>query len=296
MTRSTPVGVIGAGAMGAAMARRLLGRGFAPVVNDPRADIVDSLVNEGMTAASSPAAVAELADVVLLVLPDPEAVISVMRGTGGLGRRRWGNLIVADLTTSAPEVSRTVAEQLGDVGAHYLDVGVLGNPPTALSGTMTFLVGGDTEVIDRCQSVLGALTRRWLRIGPVGAGHTAKLVANELFLSQVATMGEALSTVEAAGLEPDAFLDAIDGLGGRGSALADIGRTMRSAPPESGFALRLAAKDARLLREYAEGIQHGAPLMEVLSGLYAEAARLDPDGDFTRVYDIQRERVPEGAG
>lgn len=295
MTGSTPVGVIGAGAMGAAMARRLLEQGFTPVVADPRADIVDDLVREGMTAASSPAAVAELADVVLLVLPDPHAVIAVMRDPDGLGTRRWDNLTVADLTTSAPEVSRKVAEELGEVGAHYLDVGVLGNPPTALSGTMTFLVGGELDDIARCHSVLQALTRRWLRIGAVGAGHTAKLVANELFLSQVATMGEALATVEAAGLEPETFIDAIDGLGGRGAALADIARTMRSTPPDAGFALRLAAKDARLLREYAESIQHEAPLIEVLAHLYEEAARNDPNGDFTRVYEIQRARAPKGA-
>lgn len=284
------IGVMGAGAMGGAMVQRLLERKRDVVVHDPRPDAVDALVRAGATAAVSPAAVAEVAQIALLVLPDPAAVVDVTSGEDGLLAVDGPLEAVIDLTTSSPETSRTVAGSLAELSIAYADVGVLGNPPTARSGQMTLLVGGLDKMPQVAVETLEELAAKIRPMGAVGAGHAAKLVANALFLSQVATMGEALSTLEAVGGDPDLFLEALEGLGGRGAAIADIGRTMRSPQAGAGFALRLAAKDARLLAELAERADSDAPITNALAALFARAADVDPDGDFTRVYAVQRPR------
>lgn len=302
MSEIPAVGLVGAGAMGQAMGLRLLEQGFRPVVYDVDQARVQSLVRAGATGASNPATVAELASTVLVVLPTPEAVEQAVTGVRGVASAVRSGTTVVDLTTSSPGVSRRMAAELGRKGASYLDAGVLGNPPTAAAGTMTLLLGGEQRDLDAARPALEAIAANLWLMGPAGAGHTAKLVANELFLAQVAAMGEALSVLEVAGVDPDHFLDALTGVGGRAVGLADIGRTMRSAPPPAGFALRLAAKDARLLAQMADDIGHPAPMAVTLRELYDAAAQQEPDADFTGVYRSQRATTgatagaPEGKG
>lgn len=292
MSETLAIGLVGAGAMGHAIGQRLLVRGFRPVVYDIEQARADLLVEAGAIGASSPATIAELAGVVLTVLPNPEAVERAVLGPRGLVSATRSGTVVVDLTTSSPDVSRRVAGELERKGASYVDVGVLGNPPTAAAGTMTLLVGGEERHLKAVRPVLEAISASIRVLGPVGAGHTAKLVANELFLAQVAAMGEALSVLEASGVDPDVFLEALAGVGGRAVGLADIGRVMRSQPSAAGFALRLAAKDARLLAEMAVAAGHPAPLATALRDLYGAAAEREPEADFTGVYRGQRSQTP----
>lgn len=288
MTDPVRVGLVGVGAMGEAIARRLLDQGFQPVVCDLDVRRVDALVQRGAVGAGTPATVVTLAGTVLTALPTPEAVDAAVLGQHGLATGAQAGTVVVDLTSSSPDMSRTVSDALAARGAGYLDAGVLGNPPTAEAGTMTLLVGGDGRHLEQVRGVLDAISGRVWHLGAVGSGHAAKIVANELFLAQVAAMGEALGVLERTGGDPDTFLEALAGVGGRAVGLADIGRTMRGDPPPVGFALRLAAKDARLLAELASGAGADAPLSSALRRLYASAAESWPDEDFTRVYLAQR--------
>jgi 3-hydroxyisobutyrate dehydrogenase-like beta-hydroxyacid dehydrogenase len=288
MNSAPPIGIIGLGAMGQAVAARLLDQGHSLAVHDIRPEAAAALAGRGARVAASPAEVAGWSRTVLTLLPDPAAVRAACLGSDGLFSAATADHLVADLTTSSPELSRELAARFAARGTGFLDVGVLGNPPTARVGKMTLLVGGEKEHVARARPVLKVLSANVRHLGPPGAGHVAKVAANELFLAQVAAMGEALAVLEAAGAAAEPFLEALACTGGRGVGLADIGRTMLGPAPVAGFALRLAAKDAGLLNELAHQVGHPAPLAGVLRELYAGAAAAAPDQDFTGIFQYAR--------
>lgn len=284
MNRSSAVGVIGLGAMGFPIAERLLDRRRDLVVFDVDPGRVEKLVRLGAAGASSPAVVAAMAQTVLLVLPGPNEVREALLESGGLLHATTRPGLIVDMTTSDPTVSREMAAAAQAVGASYVDAGVLGNPPTARDGNMILLTGGLDAAVAVAEDALCEISSARHHVGPVGSGHTAKLAANELFTAQVAAMGEALAILDAASVHQLTFLRALAGTGGRGSGLADIGTVMLGQPPAVGFALRLAAKDARLTARLANENSQPAPLAEALATTYEGAAADHPMADYTGVY------------
>jgi 3-hydroxyisobutyrate dehydrogenase-like beta-hydroxyacid dehydrogenase len=290
VNRSSAVGLIGLGAMGFPIAQRLLDRRRHLVVFDVDAGRIDEVVRLGGSGASSPAVVAAMAQTVLLVLPGPKEVREALLGPGGLltGTTRPG--LVVDLTTSDPAMSREMAAVATASAVDYVDAGILGNPPTARDGRMILLTGGADAALAAAEQVLPDISATRHHVGGVGAGHTAKLAANELFTAQVAAMGEALAILLAAGVQQEAFLAALAGTGGRGAGLADIGTTMLGDPPAVGFALRLAAKDALLTSRLASEHGQPSPLADALAATFNGAAAQHPTADYTSVYQhiVQR--------
>lgn len=275
------LGVIGLGAMGGPTVEHLLELGHEVAVFDADDRRVHDSVQLGAVPSASIQELAATVDRLLLFLPGPTEVMAVTSAMAEQGTRV---VAVIDFTTSDPSVSITVRQGLADEGVRYVDAGVLGNPPLARSGQLLLLLGCTAEESDIHAPVLQSVSRQCFYLGRPGAGHAAKLAANELFTGQVAAMAEALILLRALDADQTVFLDALSATGGRGVGLADIGRVMLADPPAAGFALRLAAKDVRLLQDLAAGTRLSLPVASALASLFSAAAEAEPDRDYTGVY------------
>lgn len=157
MTSGLRIGFIGLGKMGSPMAQRLLDAGFSLVVRDVRREAAETLLESGAQWADSPREVAENSDVVCTSLPGPSAAEEVYLGADGIVGAARPGLIAVDFTTNAPPLVQRIAAELGARNATLLDAPVSGGVEGARSGKLTLLVGGEKEVLDRCQTLLDVL-------------------------------------------------------------------------------------------------------------------------------------------
>lgn len=204
-------GFIGLGNMGGRMAVRLAEKGRSVVGYD----LVPGLVGKARArAAGSVAEVAEAADLVLLSLPDSKVVESVMYGDGGLLAASRHGQVIADLSTAAPASTRELHKQLAAKGVSYLDAGVSGGAAAAEAGTLTVMVGGDPEILERIRPVLDCIAAKVFYCGAPGSGHTAKLLNNFLNAVGLAATAEAMVAGKRAGLDMETLLNIINSSSG----------------------------------------------------------------------------------
>ncbi len=271
--------MLGLGAMGSRIATRLVARGHTVSVwNRDRAKTLD-FVRRGMVALDRPADAVGRSELVIVMVTDPAALSAVIEGPGGL-LAGTGTVDVAQLSTVAPDDALRLAAALPPEWG-LLDAPVLGSRAEAESGRLTILVGASEDLFDRYRQALADLGEP-VRVGSVGAGSAAKLMANATLLGVLGVLGEALSFARALGLPPGiaARVLAATPLAGevdrRMAAVAD-----GSYPPR--FALALASKDADLIHAAAAGGTE-LRLAEAMRGWLRDAQAAGwGDHDYTAV-------------
>lgn len=206
-TTAPPVGFIGLGNMGGRMARRLVDAGHEVLGHDMRPENVTAC---GATPAASVAEVTRSCDVVLLSLPESKVVEAVVLGERGvLAGAREGQVVV-DLSTSAPASTVRLHAELAQRGATLLDAGISGGAAAAEKGTLTLMVGGDTDTLDRVRPLLAAFSADVFHCGAVGTGHTAKLLNNFLNAIALSATAEVMVAGRKAGLDLQVLLDVLN--------------------------------------------------------------------------------------
>lgn len=259
LSRRPRVSIVGVGAMGAAVAGRLLDVGHEVVVWNRTTVRTAPLAAAGAMVATSPAAAAAESDVCVLLVSDESAARAVMAGADGVAAADRSGLVVVLMSTVGVQASNDLHALLTHAG--FVDAPVLGSITEAERGELTVLAGGSDEA-DDAVGVLSALGRV-VRVGPVGAGQAAKLVANSALFAVVTALGETIAFADAVGLPRDIAYDVL-----AQTALGPQAERRRAAV-ESGdyaprFALSLAHKDAALARHAA--VAAGRPDLRVLAG------------------------------
>ncbi len=203
------VGYIGLGLMGKSIARNILKAGFPVVVHNRSRAAVDELTAEGATAANSPAEVASQVDVVFTNLPDSPDVEKVTLGENGILSGGKKGLIVVDNSTIKPASARMIAEKLKEKGMFALDAPVSGGDIGAKNGTLTIMVGGEAEALEKVMPVFQAMGKTITHVGDAGAGQVAKAANQIMVAAQMVAMGELLVFSKKAGVDPRKVVDAI---------------------------------------------------------------------------------------
>jgi 3-hydroxyisobutyrate dehydrogenase len=238
------VAVVGTGAMGSRIARRLLRSGHRVTVWSRTPGRVGELVEAGADDAGSPAEAAAGADVVITMVTDAAALAAVTVGPDGIASAAHADLTLVQMATVGGTAIRRLARMLPPT-IRLVDAPVLGSLHEAETGTLTIFIGGRDDAIERAQGVLTDLgTVR--RVGGVGAGAAAKLVANAALFGALATLGEVLLLGKRLDLDADTVFDVL-------SATPLAAQATRRRPAiDAGtyptrFALSLARKDADLV-------------------------------------------------
>jgi 2-hydroxy-3-oxopropionate reductase len=203
------VGYIGLGLMGKSIARNILKAGFPVVVHNRSRAAVDELVAEGAVAANSPKEVAAQVDIIFTNLPDSPDVEKVVLGENGILEGGRAGLIVVDNSTIKPVSARLIAERLRAKGIFSLDAPVSGGDIGARNATLTIMVGGEAEALEKVMPVFKAMGKTITHVGGAGAGQVAKAANQIMVAAQMVAMGELLVFSKKAGVDPRKVVDAI---------------------------------------------------------------------------------------
>lgn len=272
------VAVVGLGAMGTRIARRLLAARYDVVVWNRTAERMTELVEAGASPAANPAAAAARAEAVLTVVADRAALEAVTEGPAGIAAGIDRGTTLIEMSTVGPAAVARLESAL-PFATPLLDAPVLGSVSEAEAGTLTLFVGGPAALVERWTPLLSELGSP-IPVGPLGAGAAAKLVANATLFGTLGVLGEALALGDGLGLPRGAAWEVL-----AGTPLAAAAKRRREAV-ETGdyptrFRLSLARKDADLIAESAET---GGVELRLASGARAWLADAEAAGWGERDY------------
>lgn len=206
------VGYIGLGLMGKSIARNIMKAGFTVVVHNRSRAAVDELATEGASAANSPKEVAGQVDIVFTNLPDsPDVEKVALDEINGIIAGARPGAIVVDNSTIKPASARLIAAKLKEKGIFSLDAPVSGGDIGAKNGTLTIMVGGEAEALEKVMPVFQAMGKSVTHVGEAGAGQVAKAANQIMVAAQMVAMGELLVFSKKAGVDPRKVVDAIKG-------------------------------------------------------------------------------------
>lgn len=283
------IGFIGLGVMGAPMARNLLDAGHDLQIHRVK-ERSQSLVDAGATAASSPAAAATGADVVILMLPDTPDVDAVLHGEDGVLAGLAEGALVIDMSSISPVQTEQFAVEVTGAGGQYVDAPASGGEVGARDGTLTIFVGGEDAAVERAMPLLETLGARITHLGAAGAGQATKVVNQIIVALTIEAVAEGLALAEASGIDPERVRAALDG-GFASSRILDLhGKRMVERDFDPGFRLRLHRKDLRLAQDSAAHRGLALPGTETVAAQMDEAiSRKWQDLDHSALFRLLTE-------
>ncbi len=178
MTKQNTIGIIGLGRMGGPVARRLMQSDFPLMVWDVVSACREPFENKKNLRVAPPGEMAGKCSVLIFVVPSSVEIANCLKGKDGVLQNARKGLIICDLTTSDPVETRKLARRAAQRGVHYLDAGMSGGPAGILAGKLTLMVGGDAKVLRRAKPYLAPFVENIFHLGPLGSGHTMKLIHN----------------------------------------------------------------------------------------------------------------------
>lgn len=245
-------GFIGAGNMGGRMGRRIAAAGDPIVAYDINSE---TLASCGMEPRGSVAELVADVDVVLLSLPDSSVIEPVVLGDGGVASSVRPGQTVVDLSTANPESSIRIHGELASRDVAFLDAGISGGAAAAEKGTLTLMVGGEAETLDRVRPTLERFAKLIVHMGGPGTGHTAKVLNNFLNGLALSATSEVMLAARKAGLDLERLLEVLNSSSGVNFAtLNRFPAIIKGDYLEGGLTGRLMAKDVRLYLDYVASI------------------------------------------
>jgi len=203
------IGFVGLGAMGAGIVRTLMAAGHAVTGWNRSRDKAEPLIKAGMQFAATPRAAAAAADIVFSIVTDAAAVRSVALGEDGIAAGLKPGGVYIDMSTIAPDASRTISAEFARQGLTMLDGPISGSPVTLAQGNASLMVAGDKAAFERVEPVLRAIGPKVIYIGASGLAVQMKIAVNLLLMVEVIAFGEAVALAEKGGVARDIAVDAI---------------------------------------------------------------------------------------
>ncbi len=286
------IGFIGIGVMGRPMTLNLLKAGHEVTIfaRHPEKPEVQEVLQAGAKQAPSPRAVAMVSEIVITMLPNSAQVEEVVAGPQGILEGTHKGLIIIDMSTIAPAMSRKLSQTAREKGCAMLDAPVSGGSQGAVNGTLSIMVGGEREVFEQARPVLEAMGKREniFYVGPSGAGEVVKLVNNALAGIIAASIAESFVLGVKAGVEVETMAKIIGVSTGASWQLANqFPLRAFNGSFKPGFMTDLLHKDLGLALDLGAENQVMLPLTSLARQMY-EATRASGYGrdDYTSVLRV----------
>jgi len=278
------VAVLGTGTMGAPMATNVAAAGMTVRAWNRTREHAQGL--EGVEALDTPAEAVDGADLVVTMLADGEAVEEVARQAIDSFP---ADAVWLQMSTVGIAATERLARLADEHGTAFVDAPVLGTRQPAEQGQLVVLASGPNDARERAKPVFEAVGSRTVELGAAGEGTRLKLVANAWIAALVSGLAETIAFAEAIGVDPRAFLDAIEG-GAMGPPYAQLkGKMMIEGEYPQAFALSLLRKDVGLVLEAAERHGFDAPLAKLVADLADRAiAAGHGDDDMAAIVEAYR--------
>jgi 3-hydroxyisobutyrate dehydrogenase-like beta-hydroxyacid dehydrogenase len=286
------VGCIGAGVLGAAIMRRLIDCGFAPLLWNRDASKLSALLAAGAARADTPAALARECSFVITCVSDGAAMENVVFGEHGIASAGSADKVLIDMSTCAAAHTQDMAARLSaQCGMAWLDAPISGGAPAALAGKMAIMVGGQAAVFERARPIWDALAGRATLMGPNGAGQATKMINQVLVATGLAVLAEACAFAERAGIDAAKIPQALAGGRADSRQLQEMFPKMVASDFSITGRAALMLKDLELIHDLARHV--GAPL-PVTAGVTESFRKMVADGlgdrDNTEMVNLYRSR------
>ena len=264
------VGVAGLGAMGSALAARLMEVGHEVFVWNRSADKAKPLADAGAKVVESPAALAGACEAVLTILTDGKAIDDVYNGPNGLLSGDVKGKLLIEMSTVAPKVETDLAPKVRARGASFVECPVGGSTTPARKGQLLGLMGAEPDDAKRALPILEKLCRKVEHCGPVGAGSAMKLAINLPLMVAWQAYGEAFAIARSVGWDAKRLVDLFVESNGGNKALtarAEMIAKMLDGkdPGATTFSIANGLKDLRTMVAAGEAL--GADMLATKAAL-----------------------------
>jgi len=288
METNLRIGLIGVGSMGHHFANRFLDHGYDMVIYDKIDKALDPYKGkERVIIASSPAEVADHAEILFVSLPSPQIIKDVAFGESGIiyGSRVR---IYIDLSTTGQKTAAEIGEEMTQKGIAVLDAPVSGGTTGAKNGTLAVMVSGNEDIFLEMKPLLSIIGKNIFYIGEnVGQAQVMKLANNLLSATAMAVTSEAVLLGIKAGIDPEIMISVINAGSGRNSASMDkFSNYILNGKYDYGFKTSLMYKDLVLCMQTAEDLNQSMWLGSNIKQCWGYAVNHgDKNEDFTRIFE-----------
>jgi 2-hydroxy-3-oxopropionate reductase len=289
MKQMKKIGFIGLGIMGKPMAMNLIKAGYSLTVYDIRQEPVKEVVAAGAKEGKSSKDVAAQSEVVITMLPNSPDVKKAVLGKNGVLEGAKAGMILIDMSSIAPMVSKEVAVEARKKGVEMLDAPVSGGEPKAKDGTLSIMVGGKKEVFEQVEGILKVMGSSAVLVGDIGSGNITKLANQIIVALNIAAMSEAMVLATKAGVDPEKVFQAIrGGLAGSNVLNAKVPLVL-DGNFKPGFRIELHIKDLANALDTAHEIGVPVPLtsgvMEIMQALKVDGKAGNDHGGIIQFYE-----------
>jgi 3-hydroxyisobutyrate dehydrogenase len=249
------IGFIGLGNMGKPMAERLIKAGHSLKVYDVNAFVLRHFAELGAEVAATPQEIAMECDKIITMLPKSSVVERVVLGDQGIIHSIKEGTILIEMSSSSPLSTKKIGELLSAKGVSIIDAPVSGGVKGAAEGTLSIMIGGEADKIEKVRPILEVLGRKLVHVGKLGSGHAVKALNNMLCATTLLATSEAMAVGVKFGVEPDKMLDAINNSSGKSHSSEYKFPNVLNRKFDVGFTIDLMHKDIGIAMEIADAVK-----------------------------------------
>jgi len=265
------IGFVGLGFMGHGMAVNIQKAGFAlTVMAHRKREAVDDLVARGAQEATDLGGLAATSDIIVLCVHGPEQVDDLLRRAGGISAHARPGTMIVDCTTSRADTLLALAADYPNL--RFVDAPLGRSPKEAWSGKLSVMVGATEADLTELRALFAAFADTVQHVGPLGSGHTLKLVNNMISMGYAALYSEALTLTQKVGI-PTAEFDQLISSSRMDCAFFQsfMGWVRNGDAQSHAFALSSAADAMVDAQRQAQAAELNLPLLNAVSEMYSEA-------------------------
>lgn len=281
------LGYIGLGTMGREMVKRLLGRGHTVTGYNRTRFKAESLIEEGMRWADSPAAVCREAEVIFTMVANSEALEAIAGGPDGLLSGLSVGKVIVEMSTISPAYSKDLARRVREKGADLVDSPVSGSVSTLQEGKLSLMVGGRRETFDRMQPLLLDVGPKVTYVGENGLGLSMKIAANLSLAVQMLAFCEGVLLAEKSGIPRETAVDVLTHSVVASPMVQYRGPFVLKMPEEAWFDVNMMQKDLLLALEAGRQLDVPLPTTAVVNQFLTAARGMGMAAqDFAVIFQV----------
>lgn len=255
----TRIGYIGLGTMGSAMAENLIKAGYPLTVYNRTVSKAERFIALGAQLAESPAEVARRSEVVFVNVSDTPDVLEVLLGENGAIEGAHPGMILVDHSTIKPSASREIYKRLQEVEVSALDAPVSGGDIGARNATLTIMVGGELQTLEKVMPILEAVGKKITYVGEAGAGQVAKAANQIMVAAQMVAEAELMLFAQKSGVDVAKVIEAIKSGAAQCWTLDVKPQRLLTGNRTPGFKSSLQAKDLNIVMDTARDYEAVLP-------------------------------------
>ena len=292
MTHPT-IGFIGLGLMGGNMAECLQNNGFDLVVMGRNKDAVAATVARGAVEVSTPKALAEASDIIMLCVTTSEVVEGLIYGDDGILAGIKDGATLIDFGTSIPASTRKIGADLAAKGAGMIDAPLGRTPAHAKDGLLNIMAAGDMGIYEKVKPVLDVLGENVFHLGDLGAGHVTKLINNYMGMTTVCTMSQAFAVAKHAGIDGQQLFDIMSAGPSNSPFMQFAKKYAVDGVSDLGFSIANASKDIGYFVQMMEDMGMRAQIAEGTNANLSAAIDAGMgDGNVPEIFDLFVKSTP----